>query len=81
MPTLTKEKRNRLRLHAEQIISTRHTTKQYHWTQIQAFDYAVWMLEVLNELDRIERILKRKVKIEFKELQMLKDMKDERGWR
>ncbi len=56
---LTLEKRKNLRLHAEQILEVQRDKKQYHWTQKQEHDYAIWMLEVLDELDRVEKNLDR----------------------
>jgi len=65
---LTKEKRLRLRIHAQQIIEVQNKVPQWHWTKLQEHHYAIWMLEVLDELGRVEKILKRKAK-------MLRDLK------
>jgi len=64
MPELTLEKRERLRLHAEQILAiqrykNRDGNPQWHWTKKQARDYATWMLEVLDALDKAEAHLDR----------------------
>lgn len=65
---LTIDKRKRLRLHAQQIIEVQNKVPQWHWTKVQERHYATWMLEVLDELERTEKILKRKAK-------MLRDLK------
>lgn len=59
MPELTAEKRERLRLHATQILETQRHTHQWHWTAGQSRDYATWMLEVLDALDAAEARLGR----------------------
>jgi len=66
MPELTREKRERLRLHAQQILETQRVMNsrgvpQWHWTKRQTWDYAIWMLEVLDALDKTEAKLERKV--------------------
>lgn len=63
MLALTKSKRERLRVHAEQILEISRKLPQNHWTNVQACDHAKWLLEVLDELDRTERILKRRNKM------------------
>ena len=63
MVILTLEKRKRLRLHAQQIIEVQNKVPQWHWTARQSRDYAGWMLEVLDELEKVEKILKRKAKM------------------
>ena len=56
MPELTADKRERLRLHAEQILEVHRLNPQWHWTRKQTLNYATWMVEVLNALETSERL-------------------------